>query len=224
MKQITFGTYKSYDDLHLILASKRIGSPKPKIYKVKVEGADGELDYTEYFGGTKFENVQLEFEFSTIVVQSQFLELFSAIKNALHGQKMKIVLDDDPDFYYIGRITVSDFTNSKAVGNISISCDCEPWKYKKDITTVSGKVSYDLASGGGETILINLINSRKKVVPEITTTAPAKIEFGGHTTNVGEGTFRIPELELVEGWNIVSVTATTTKSGTITFTYQEGGL
>lgn len=212
MKQIKFGTYKSFDDLNLVLTSKTIGSPEPKIYTVEVEGADGVLDYTEYFGETKYKNVSLNFDFATIVAMDQFLTQFSTIKNALHGKKLQIVLDDDPDFYYVGRITVSDFTNEKSIGNISITCDCDPYKYKKNVTTVAQAVS------GSATITLS--NLKKRVVPTITTDATFTFEFGGRTSTQSAGTFRIPTLELVEGNNTVAVTGT----GNVSFSYQEGGM
>lgn len=212
MKQITFGEYRSYDDLSLVLTAKTIGSPEIKTYTVEVEGADGVLDYTEYFGEPKYSNLTHIFEFSTVVVPSQFMELYSAIKDALHGKKMHIVLDDDPDFYYIGRISVSEFTNEKSIGIISIECDCEPYKYKSDVTTVTKAVSGSME--------ITLSNMRKRVVPTITTDASFTFAFGGRTVTHSAGTFMIPTLELVEGNNTVTVTGT----GNVSFTYQEGGL
>ena len=95
MNQITFGNYKSYDDLFLICTGKTIGSPAAKTATVDIEGGDGVLDYTEYFGDVKYKNRKLKFDFESIVPQAQFPELYSAILNALNGQKMKIVLDED---------------------------------------------------------------------------------------------------------------------------------
>ena len=136
MNQIKFGTYKSYDNLNLICTKKTIGSPAVKTAIVEIEGGDGVLDYTEYFGDVKYNNRQLNFEFESIVPQSQFPELYSAILDALHGKKVQIVLDEDPDFYYVGRLEVSDFANERGIGSIKIDCDCEPYKYKKNKTIV----------------------------------------------------------------------------------------
>ena len=122
------------------------------------------------------------------------------------------MLDDDPEYYYVGRLDVSALSKNKNIGQISIECTCEPWKYK-ELPTVVTQVVNDSAS-------IILVNSRKKVVPSITTTASMTITFGGTSTIVNAGTFTIPTLELVEGNNTVTVTGT----GNITFTYQEGGL
>ena len=210
MNQIKFGTYKSYDNLNLICTKKTIGSPAVKTAIVEIEGGDGVLDYTEYFGDVKYNNRQLNFEFESIVPQSQFPELYSAILDALHGKKVQIVLDEDPDFYYVGRLEVSDFANERGIGSIKI--DCEPYKYKKNKTVVSQAVS------GSTTI--TLPNLRKRVVPTITSDATMTFVFGKKTIQHSAGTFIIPTLELVEGTNTVTVTGT----GNVTFTYQEGRL
>ena len=215
MKGITFGNYHSYDDLNLILTSKEIGSPEVKVRKIEIEGADGSLDLTDFFGEPKYENVTHKFSFSTIVPQAQFLSLFSTVKNALHGKKMRIILDGDPLFYYVGRLAVSSFTNEKNIGQISIEADCEPYKYKMSPTSVSVTLNGTQA--------ITLTNGRKRAVPEvvISTASSLRIEYqGSNIWDLGSGSFTLPELELVEGANIVTVTGT----GTITFKWQEGDL
>ena len=212
MKQIIFGEYKSYDDLYLICTSKKIESPTIKTNKVSIEGGDGELDLTEVFGRVSYNNRTLSFDFSTIVHPSQFLNLYSAIQDALHGKKMNITLEDDPDYYYVGRVSVSDFSKEKSIGKIPIECDCEPYKYKKDVTIVSQAVN-------GETT-ITLANSKKRVVPTITTDAEMKLEYNGYSITHSAGHFILPTLELVEGENTVTVTGT----GNISFEYREARL
>ena len=139
MKQITFGTLKSYNDLHLILASKEIGSPKEKKNTIEVEGADGELDLTEFFGSVKYGNRTLKFSFSSAAYP--FADHYSMVLNALHGQKVNIVLDEDPNWYYVGRLSVSPYTDEKGIGKIDIEADCEPYKYKKNDTVVTQAVT-----------------------------------------------------------------------------------
>lgn len=215
MKGITFGDYHSFNDLHLILKSKEIGSPSVKTMKIDVEGADGTLDLTDFFGEPKYEDVKHKFEFSTVVPKAEFLSLFSTVKNALHGKKMRIILDDDPLFYYLGRLSVSGFTNDKTIGNVSIEAKCEPYKYKLAKTVVTRAVN------GTESIA--LVNSRKRAVPEVTIQAEGSLNMVFNVSNVwdlGSGSYTLPELELAEGTNNVTVTGT----GNITFTWQEGDL
>lgn len=215
MKGIMFGNHHSYRDLRLILESKEMGSPAVKVRKVDVEGADGALDYTDFFGEAKYENVTHKFNFSTVVPQNEFLSQFSQVKNALHGKKVRIILDDDPSFYYLGRLSVSPFSSSKAVGTLSIEADCEPYKMKIAPTVISVTVN--------GTQVITLPNMRKRAVPEVTIEAESGLNIVyqvGNVWDLSSGTYTLPELELVEGENTVTVTGT----GTIRFTWQEGGL
>lgn len=205
----------SYRDLKLILGPKEIGAPSVKKYLVDIEGADGSIDNTDFFGGPKFGEATHVFPFTTIVPRSDFLSHYSYVKNALHGQKLPIILDDDPGFYYVGRCYVSKFTAPDGVGIISIECECEPYKYKLQKTVVTRAVD------GVE--VISLTNARKRAVPEVTITTDTSLNIVFQTYNVwdlGSGSYTLPDLELVEGVNEVTVTGV----GNITFTWQEAML
>lgn len=214
MKGVTFGEYHSYRDFSLILNSKEIAAPKPKTVEIDIPGADSVVDLTEFFGQVNYENCTHKFQFSTIVPQKQFLTLYSTIKNALHGQRTRIVLDDDPGFFYMGRCYVSSFTNSKGIGTVSVEADCEPYKYKVDKTTVTRAVS-------GEDSIV-LANSRKRAVPEvvIATESTIRIAYQSNIWDLGSGSYTLPELELTAGENTVTVTGT----GSVSFTWQEASL
>lgn len=136
MKGITFGNYHSFQDLHLILVKKEMGSPVVKTKKIEVEGADSSLDLTEFFGEPKYGNVKHTFDFKTIITDS--LSLFSSVKNKLHGKKVRIVLDDDPAFFWLGRLYVSSFVDEKGIGSLTVEADCEPYKYKAQIACPRG--------------------------------------------------------------------------------------
>ena len=92
-------TKKSYTDFGLILTGQNIGVPKAKTYTVNIEGMDGSLDLSEFFGEIKYENRTLKFTFETIEKISDWQSRMSIISSFLHGQKMKIEVWSDPDFY-----------------------------------------------------------------------------------------------------------------------------
>ncbi len=214
MKGIRFGAQHS-DDLGLILGKKEIGAPAVKDEKTDIPGADGDLDQTEFFGEPKYENRTHRFDFSTMAPAEEFPAVYSNVLNRLHGRKMRIILDDDPLYFYLGRCHVSNFTNEKGVGTISVECDCEPYKYKKDITVIAQAVSGAQA--------ITLTNGRKRAVPEVqvyTQSGSMQIEYQGSIWNLSSGSYTLPELELIEGENVVTVAGT----GTVTFSWQEGDL
>lgn len=215
MKGVRFGEYHSFDDLHLILSEKEIGAPQVKTQTLDIPGGDGVLDLTDFFGEPKYDNVQHKFTFTTIRPRSEFLSQYSAVKNAIHGKKVRIVLDDDPAFFYLGRCDVSSFKNEKNIGTITVTCDCEPYKYKTAETVVTQAVS--------GTVEVSLTNARKRAVPLVTVTTNTSLKVVFSANNVWDlnaGSFMLPELELVEGVNIVTVIGT----GTITFTWREGDL
>jgi len=212
MKGVKFGDYHSYDDLSLILAQKTIKAPSPKTEIIDIRGGDGVLDLSEFFGEVKYENRNLSFEFSTIVPQADFMDLFSTVQNALHGQKMQIVLDDDAEWYYIGRITVSEWKAEKSIGKLTIDCDCEPYKTKIAETVVTATVD-------GETTVI-LPNSNKTVVPTIDITGEVSLTYGTNFYTLAEGRYDLPAVRLLKGDNTVLLSG----AGTATFTYRERSL
>lgn len=212
MKGVTFGGYHSFDDLSLILSSKTIGSPSPKTETIDIPGGDGVIDLTEYFGEVKYENRILSFEFSSIVPKSEFMNLFSLVQNALHGQKMQIVLDDDAEWYYIGRITVSEWKADRNIGKLTIDCDCEPYKTKLAETVIASEVN-------GE-ITVILPNSNKTVVPTIDITGEVSLTYGTNFYTLAEGRYDLPAVRLAKGENTVLLSG----AGTATFTYRERSL
>lgn len=216
MKGLTFGAYHSYNDFGLILSKVELESPVVKEVKQEIEGADSDLDLTDFFGEPKYNNARHKFTFSTLVISgTEFLSLSSTIKNALHGKMVRIILDDDPAFYYVGRVFVSRYHDERQIGTIEIECDCKPYKYKLEKTVVSKAVN--------GTEVITLTNLRKRAVPEVLIETESSINIVYQESNVwdlGSGSYTLPELELVEGDNIVTVTGT----GNITFAWQEGAL
>lgn len=215
MKGVYFDNLHSYKDFILVLSGKEIGAPAVKEQRLDIPGADGFLDLTDFFGEPKYEDVKHKFEFTTIVPQNTFLTQYSMIKNAIHGKKMRIILDDDPLFYYVGRCFVSGFTSEKGIGTVDVECVCEPYKYRIEKTVVTQAVN--------GTASITLTNGRKRAVPLITiqTDTSLNITYGqGLIWDLGAGSYTLPELELTHGANTVTVIG----AGTITFEWTEGDL
>jgi hypothetical protein len=213
MKGVKFGEYHSYDAWGLILKEKEIQSPEPKVYQVEVEGGHGVIDMTAFFGSVKYKNRKLFFTFSKPnALPDEFGSLMSNIQNAIHGQKMQIVDDDEPGVFYVGRAQINKWKSKKRIGEIVIEVDAEPFKQRMWETVSTHTVRSNAT--------IVLENNKMPVVPTITTNAEFLISFGGYNDSYSAGTFTIPELELGEGNNQVYVEGT----GTITFTYRRGWL
>lgn len=205
-------TYNSWDDFNLIRTSKKIGTPSVKKTTVKIEGADGVIDLTDYFGETKYDNRKLSFTFSCKESIEAWDDIYSDIQNKIHGQKMKIILDEDSEFYYVGRVSLNEWKSSKTIGKITIDADCEPYKYKINETVVTNTVE--------ESATLSFSNLRKSVCPTIKTSASVKVVFDDTTYTLDEGSYILPDVVFKAGTNTLYVTGT----ATITVTYREGGL
>lgn len=213
MKGVKFGNFHSYYEWGLVLSEKEIQAPKPKLIELEIEGSDGVLDYTEFFGGVKYENRKLTFSFSKPnIVSDGFLALFSLVQEKIHGKKMQVILDDDPTHFYYGRVTVDEWNANKRVGEIVIEVDADPYKQEIEETRVVQTVS------GNANIVLS--NTKMPASPTITTNAEFLIDFGSYNDIYPAGTFTIPELELGEGDNDIYVEGT----GTIAFSWRKGRL
>ena len=131
---VKFGDKHSIDDWDLLMTNKSIPDAEPKTKEVDIEGANGKLDLTEWTGEVLFNNRTLTFTFDIFDSPSNWWPLKRKISNYLHGKKLKIVLDQDEDYYYYGRCKVTDFSNETTVAHITIECDCDPFIYKIEVT------------------------------------------------------------------------------------------
>lgn len=215
MEGIKFNDKHTYLDYGLILTSKTIGTPEPDIQQVKVPGRNGLLDLTEHLGETTYSNRPVAFEFEVVKKQPDYYALFSRIQNDLHGKKMKIILDIDKEFYFIGRVKVNEWKSDKKIGKLVIEGDADPYKYKLNETT------HSVIIGDKGKQIINIHNLKMPVTPIIHTTGEVKIYFENITFSLnGSGAFE--DILFTEGENILTVEGA---PGTeITFIYQEGRL
>lgn len=128
MKGVTFGTKHSWNDFRLILSDKEIGFPEPKTETVDIPGMDGVLDLTETFGKVYYANRKLSFTFTILPPVKEHLATIDELTEYLHGKHMKIILDEDSDYYYEGRCKINSFKSDKTIGTIVIDCDVAPFK------------------------------------------------------------------------------------------------
>ena len=78
-----------------------------------------------------------------------FPETYSRLLRALQGKKVAIVLDEDPDYYYRGRVSISQWEspNTDEPSTVTIAYDVFPYKIKieETILDLTEDVSYTSA-------------------------------------------------------------------------------
>lgn len=213
MNTVYFNDIDAYKDWGISLRPKERPKPKPKYNYVSIPCRNGDLDLTEAFGDVFYENLEYDLEFNVIDSINTWDEKLRTITNYLHGQKMKVIFSEDPNYYYIGRVTINELSSDMNIGTLSLSCNFEPYKYKKDITSIE----YEVAAGG----TYNFENGRLRVVPTITLSSAMTITFNGNSYSLGAGSQKVLNIEFKEGTNTIGVT---TGSGTLSVEYREGEL
>jgi predicted phage tail component-like protein len=213
MNTVTFGTKNSYEDFGLILRPKTRPKPSPRYEYVSIPARNGDLDLTEAFGDVFYENLSFPLEFNVIDPINTWDSKLREITNYLHGKKMKVIFSDDPDYYYLGRITINELSSDRNLGLLSLECNFEPYKYKNEVTVKE----YAVSEGNTYTFT----NGRMKVVPTLTLSAAMTISFNGNSYSLNAGTYKALEIEFTEGNNDITIT---TGNGTLKAEYQEGDL
>ena len=217
---VFFGNIHSFYDLNLILSGVLIPPATPKTNYVDVPGADGAVDLTEALGEVKYNDREgCKFTFSMNpaddLSEAAWEEKKTEVSNLLNGRKFNnITLDKDPDFYYTGRITVSEYLSNKRKRQIVVTGRLSPWKWKQNKTVVT----FNLTESEKTVILLN---GRKSVVPVFECTNDnTVVVFGGITKTMNAGTHKFLDICFKEGSNALKLSGT----GTIKITYQEGEL
>ena len=130
MRGVTFGDKHTYTTWGLYLKSPpKISSPEPKTYYVDIPGMHGEMDLSKALtGSVKYKKRKIEMEFVIVAGREEWSALYSEILSALHGQTQNITLDDDPEWYYTGMVTVGDPERDKKVVTLKMTADVAPYK------------------------------------------------------------------------------------------------
>lgn len=130
MKGVIFGDKHSYRDWGLFCKRKPdISPPTPKLKLISVPGSDTVIDLSERLTGrVHYEQRTIKFEFVTMAERSRWPALHSEILSYLHGKRIRIIMDDDPNYYYIGRVSVDGFESDKGICTLAMTAQVEPYK------------------------------------------------------------------------------------------------
>lgn len=133
MLGMTINNKHTYRTWGLLLKKQPyISPPEPKTKLVEIPGSDTILDLTESLtGSVKYGIRQGKFEFYVMDGRQKWPAVYSAIMNELHGKRVEITMDDDPNYYYVGRVKVDEWESDKAAATIVLTAEVEPYKYQR---------------------------------------------------------------------------------------------
>jgi phage-related protein len=133
MHGMIFGEKHTYRDWGLLLKSRpEISPPSPKLKLIKVPGSNQVIDLTESLTGeVKYETRQITAEFFIVDNRGRWPLLYSEILTYLHGKSIRIIMDDDPNYFYTGRVTVGELVPDKKTAALTITAEVEPYKRER---------------------------------------------------------------------------------------------
>lgn len=229
---VTFGDYHSITDWGIYLAERPVvSSPEVRTNYIEIAGMDGSLDFTEALTGrATYTDREIEFTFSLLPPRERWGHIYSEILRAVHGKKMKIILDEEPDFYYYGRVLVGNIANNDKVLRLPITATVQPYKYATVNTAEPWKwnpfnfetgviTEYNsIAVSGSKSI--DVIGSFAPTFPTITTSSAMTM-----TSNINSKTYN-----LVSGENVLEdliipqngARLTFSGNGTVSIAYEVG--
>ena len=119
----------TWSSWHLIPTSRPVvNPPEVKTKYVDIPGANGSLDYTEALDGVKYGNRTGSWEFMVANGYAEWSVLYQEIMNYIHGKYLKVVLMDDPNYYYVGRLSINQWKSDQRYSTITIDYNFSPYK------------------------------------------------------------------------------------------------
>lgn len=128
---VIFGDKNTWDDWRLVPASRPLfNPPAQKVTTLEIPGGDGVIDLSQSLTGYPvYQNRTGSIEFIVMNDFKPWHMAYSDIMDYLHGQKMRAILEDDPEYFYEGRFTVNTWKSEKDWSRITIDYDVGPYKW-----------------------------------------------------------------------------------------------
>jgi len=237
--------YDTWDDFHLIPTARPILTlPSPNTKFVSIPGKKDPIDLTEYLTGhATFGNRTGSWSFYTDVdyVNDKlggWVAFDKQLHSLFHGHVGKVILSDDPAYFYVGELSVGEWRPGDQRSVVTIAYDLYP--YKKDLLSTmelwtfdefdfrDGVIMYlkDLEVNG--TRDVKVFGSRERISPHISGSSglvvykyenKSWINYGNVPTgNIASSSSIIPRLVIDDGENTLRFTGT----GTVTIDYRRG--
>lgn len=224
--------WHSYDDFGLIYREGDIPLPEPRTEFIEIPYRDGALDLSAPYGEeyVTYGDRILSLTFTTMTYRQEFMARFARLAKKILGRRMKVILDKDPNYYYIGRVT--SFSPVEVAGDTAtstVTVEVGPYRYsiytandrwKWDPFNFYTDMALDMGSYVVNGTLTKTINvGESDVYPTFTVDSDMTLEFEGKTYQLRTGTITNYDIRLRGG---VPNVLTFTGNGTVTIDYRGG--
>ena len=215
-KGTDFGGVHSFRDLHLIQQKLVETPPAPKLNLINIPGTDGTKDLTEQPAGrVVYNDRKLTWTFA-LYPEDDWPAKKRQVSNALNGRRCRITLDENPDYYYDGRLTVRSYNLDKTLRQITVEATCAPYMLQQNETLINTDLSTTERT-------IEIQNDGKPAIPQFTTAVATIIGWNGNTFTLAAGEHRLLDIQFPAGDSVLTA-KTVSGTGSLAITYQEGSL
>lgn len=187
-----------------------ISMPEAKEQVIDIPGGDGTIDLSEINGRPMYgmRTVELEYHLRNVDNEKWSL-IYSEIGAVITGKKVKMVLDDDPDHYYMARLKVDGEKTDYVNAELTFTGTAEPFKY--DLTATNEPWLWDTFNFETgvireiEEVEITAENNKVTIIGAGIDTPPVfvvsqadnlKLTYGGRTYTLKVGRNRFPAVRV----------------------------
>lgn len=129
-KEGQFMGINTWDDWHLIPAERpSVAAPGVSTNFVEIPGRDGAIDLSTFLTNRPVYGMrQGSWDFYVDNDHEYWETIRMKMMNFLHGKRMKVVLEDDPGWYWEGRFAVDSWRSEPSNSRISINYQIDTYK------------------------------------------------------------------------------------------------
>ena len=246
--------YDTWIDLRLIpSAPPTVTLPNPNTKFVSIPGRKDPIDMTTYLTGhPTYANRTGNWSF---IADSDFVAQFSYgsnkgfmafdkfMKDKIHGRIRKVVLRDDPTYFYAGELTYSGFQTGRGNSSVSITYNLYPfkksiqssmelWKFD-DFDFEDGVIMYlkDMEVTGSREVIV--YGGKERISPHISGSTGVLVDKWNGSSWIAYGqvptanisnmsTTIVPGLVIDEGQNRLRFRTSGVSVGHVTIDYRRG--
>lgn len=234
----TSTSYHTFDDWGCYITNTDcIGAPEQYTRYIEVPGRNGLLDLSEAITGRQiYTKREIKINLAGPRDKTTWNAAISILRNRINGKICHITFDDDPGYYWRGRVVIKDFSSALNLGTLTIDIPTadpykyalassgEPWlwdpfNFQTDMITYIGAIT--ISGSGSVTIPHGHMYTSPEIVVSDKTSTNFTVTDGTSTYSLSVGTNKVPSI-LVGGDEDVELVFT--GSAKVQIIYRSGSL
>lgn len=228
--QVGSSSYHSINDLGLYIGNYDcVKEPKVDTHFVTIPGRDGYIDLSEAIAGRPiYTERDIEIEFGSLKTPSTWPAQISQIYNYFHGKTIRLIFDDDTDWYYEGRAAIEGFAFFRQVGVFTLKVKAKPYKYGVNIQPGLADLSLSNSTYKNQDIPITLMPVCPEFVVSDMSSGTVNLRiasgypgYGWSEAITANGTYQYSALRITESTRIQAKGPTGTK---LSIVYRQGSI